>query len=292
MYYSSAFSTMATIFHKFSELPSELRSMVWSFALLVPRDVEIHHTISDIDVDSEIKALLAGYVCAEDRYWISKTPCPALLHVNRESRQIGLSSLHLHFRDVREISNLYQSSDKGEGTPVYIKSVATQRLKQGVYINAEVDTVCCHMYSLHDFDDDDWAAIRLLRVVLQRSLDDLWLPHKADRPYLRKVDLYVLHPWCHHIAESLSDRASDSGMDLPPCTVFDLNDEQNPGMMKFRTWMSHIDHQNYTNPAAKIRCLDNDAPKSVTKLDDPPWSDEIWYNMQCDEYKWPASVRP
>lgn len=132
--------------------------MIWKFALLVPREVLIEHITELIEDQLDIVDPLG-----DEEFWSSPTPCPALLHTNRESRELSLQSLRLGVRGSRWLRSLYDKM----GFPLSAEESSGQ-LQRGIYFNPDVDTICCHIEDITDLESEDWEHIQSLKIVLRR----------------------------------------------------------------------------------------------------------------------------
>jgi len=97
-------------FHKFGNLPPEIRIRIWQYSMPEPRLIVIKspfHTTPQSQEPSSLADMLARLYgnstsCLENpQCWRSKTPPPALLHVNAEARHetLKIYRLSLGVRD-------------------------------------------------------------------------------------------------------------------------------------------------------------------------------------------------
>lgn len=167
---------MATTFHQFSDLPTELRMIIWNLALDVPRDVNVHHeekrirrprlvgmlsTNNSVSTQYSLGLRLVGQLpiystrFREERNHTihSTTPCPALLFTNWESRLLSQRFYRRLFRETREVSS---------GTTWYIRRLYIQG---SIYVSPEIDTICCNQSVMFNFIMGDCTNIIMLKIL-------------------------------------------------------------------------------------------------------------------------------
>ena len=192
---------MATTFHQFSDLPTELRIIIWNLALDVPRDVNVHHeekrirrprlvgmfsTNGGVSMKHSfglgLVLQLPIYSTRLQEEWYhtihSTTPYPALLSTNRESRLLSQEFCRPLFRGNRVVSS---------GTTSYSRRLYVQG---SIYVNSEIDTICCNESAVFHFTIEDCANIIMLKI-----LDPGWTLNFVEIvrqcPNLRVLDLRV-----------------------------------------------------------------------------------------------------
>ncbi|KAM3072185.1 hypothetical protein ACMFMF_007579 [Clarireedia jacksonii] len=84
-------------FTRFSSLPTELRLQIWQRVVPDPRTVCIRYELRRVEIGG---STLPGS-------WMSNEPVPVLLHICRESREIGLSHYQLAFGSVIHEAKVY-----------------------------------------------------------------------------------------------------------------------------------------------------------------------------------------
>jgi len=82
-------------FEKFVQLPTELRIQIWEYCTLGPRCIGVMFTNVPAWYQSSFRQF---------------QPCPTLLHVNREAREVGLKSYKLNFSSIDGKPNYFSPS--------------------------------------------------------------------------------------------------------------------------------------------------------------------------------------
>lgn len=120
--------------HPFSKLPEAVRHRVWQYVGSVPRVVEIHeeHGQGPLPHNKEDKS------AERDRWYtyvMSRTRPPALLHICKESRALGLNEIYqIAYLDYQNPANKFRLLDED------VSNVEVPAVKQTpVYINSATD---------------------------------------------------------------------------------------------------------------------------------------------------------
>lgn len=175
---------MTTTFHQFSDLPPELRVLIWNSALRILRDVDIHKGLRKLEAEQGCRFVVS-----------STTPCPALLHTNTESRSLSrvfYSQLSFSTVDTMRLPSILCwvldpsiELNPHEQRYIYHGSLHMQRQ---IFVNWDFDTISCRGF---DLPYQHRAKIQRLKI-LNFSLETTHISrilHQCTN--LRKLDLHV-----------------------------------------------------------------------------------------------------